>query len=95
MRTLVLGGIRSGKSQWAEDWIGRQAGPSGSVRYVATGSVSDDADFAAEARAEIARLEAELPQLEAALARRRAASSGRRPSGPPVYLREKRKPRLP
>ena len=51
MRTLVLGGIRSGKSQWAEDWIGRVAGPGGSVRYVATGSVNGDADFAARVSA--------------------------------------------
>lgn len=51
MRTLVLGGIRSGKSQWAEDWIGRVAGPSGPVRYVATGSVDGDADFAARVSA--------------------------------------------
>lgn len=51
MRTLVLGGIRSGKSQWAEDWIGRAAGPSGPVRYVATGSVDGDADFAARVSA--------------------------------------------
>ncbi|MUL75768.1 bifunctional adenosylcobinamide kinase/adenosylcobinamide-phosphate guanylyltransferase [Mycolicibacterium sp. CBMA 226] len=51
MRTLVLGGIRSGKSQWAEDWIGRAAGPSGPVRYVATGTAVDDADFAARVSA--------------------------------------------
>ncbi|HEX7825817.1 MAG TPA: bifunctional adenosylcobinamide kinase/adenosylcobinamide-phosphate guanylyltransferase [Mycobacterium sp.] len=51
MRTLVLGGIRSGKSQWAEDWIGRAAGPSGPVRYVATGSVDGDVDFAARVSA--------------------------------------------
>ncbi len=51
MRTLVLGGIRSGKSQWAEDWIARAAGPDGPVRYVATGSVDGDADFAARVSA--------------------------------------------
>jgi adenosylcobinamide kinase / adenosylcobinamide-phosphate guanylyltransferase len=51
VRTLVLGGIRSGKSQWAEDWIGRAAGPSGPVRYVATGTTGDDADFAARVSA--------------------------------------------
>lgn len=37
MRTLVLGGIRSGKSQWAETEIAATA-PGGPVRYVATGA---------------------------------------------------------
>ena len=37
MRTLVLGGIRSGKSQWAEAEIAREM----SVRYIATGPTAD------------------------------------------------------
>lgn len=37
MRTLVLGGIRSGKSDWAEKAIAGQP----SVRYIATGPVAD------------------------------------------------------
>lgn len=37
MRTLVLGGIRSGKSQWAEAEISAAA-DRGTVRYVATGA---------------------------------------------------------
>ncbi len=48
MRVLVLGGIRSGKSAWAESAITRAAGPSGPVRYVATGDIApDDPDWSA------------------------------------------------
>ncbi|CQD16158.1 bifunctional cobalamin biosynthesis protein CobU [Mycobacterium lentiflavum] len=43
MRTLVLGGIRSGKSEWAEEAIAASV-PSGQpVRYLAAG-LSDDSD---------------------------------------------------
>lgn len=43
MRTLVLGGIRSGKSHWAESLIAQQS----SVRYIATGPAPDgDTDWA-------------------------------------------------
>ena len=66
MRTLVLGGIRSGKSQWAEDWIGRVAGPNGSVRYVATGSVNGDTDFAARVSAHQNRRPAHWSTVESA-----------------------------
>ena len=38
MRTLVLGGIRSGKSQWAESEIAEAVGPDRPVQYVATGA---------------------------------------------------------
>lgn len=41
MRTLVLGGIRSGKSDWAEAQIARTAGPATPVRYLATGPRTD------------------------------------------------------
>lgn len=41
MRTLVLGGIKSGKSRWAETAIAESLGPVESVRYLATGSVTD------------------------------------------------------
>lgn len=40
MRVLVLGGIRSGKSEWAESVIAASGEP---VRYLATGIISDDA----------------------------------------------------
>lgn len=42
MRTLVLGGIRSGKSRWAEEAIAENTGPGRPVRYLATGVVSGD-----------------------------------------------------
>lgn len=38
MRTLVLGGIRSGKSRWAEDAIANALAPDQSVRYLAAGT---------------------------------------------------------
>lgn len=45
MRVLALGGIRSGKSRWAETVIADAAGPGGPVRYVATGATSTDPDW--------------------------------------------------
>lgn len=41
MRTLVLGGIRSGKSRWAESAIADACEPLTPVRYVATGPAVD------------------------------------------------------
>ncbi|MGF2947114.1 bifunctional adenosylcobinamide kinase/adenosylcobinamide-phosphate guanylyltransferase [Mycobacterium sp. Lab-001] len=43
MRTLVLGGIRSGKSRWAEKAIAGELPPGRPVRYLAPGRV-DEAD---------------------------------------------------
>ena len=37
MRTLVLGGIRSGKSRWAEEAIAKSLPPGQPVRYLAPG----------------------------------------------------------
>ncbi len=45
MRVLALGGIRSGKSQWAETAIAQAAAPGSPVRYVATGAVSGDPEW--------------------------------------------------
>ena len=48
VRTLVLGGIRSGKSQWAETAIAESTATGQPVRYLATGSTPDgDPDWAA------------------------------------------------
>jgi adenosylcobinamide kinase / adenosylcobinamide-phosphate guanylyltransferase len=41
VRTLVLGGIKSGKSRWAETAIAESLAPGEPVRYLATGSVAD------------------------------------------------------
>ena len=48
---LVLGGIRSGKSEWAEAAICASAGVDEAVRYVATGAVADDDEWAARVAA--------------------------------------------
>lgn len=56
VRTLVLGGIRSGKSQWAEAAIADSAGPGQPVCYLATGATpDDDADWSARIAAHQAR----------------------------------------
>lgn len=41
MRTLVLGGIRSGKSQWAEAAVAESLTPDQPVHYLATGQTAD------------------------------------------------------
>lgn len=48
MRTLVLGGIRSGKSRWAEDAIADASAPGQPVRYLAAGPLNGtDPDWSA------------------------------------------------
>jgi adenosylcobinamide kinase/adenosylcobinamide-phosphate guanylyltransferase len=51
VRVLVLGGIRSGKSRWAESVLAASVGPQNAVRYLATGPVTDDAAWAARVSA--------------------------------------------
>jgi adenosylcobinamide kinase/adenosylcobinamide-phosphate guanylyltransferase len=47
VRTLVLGGIRSGKSEWAEEAIAKALPPGQPVRYLASGlGGQDDPDWA-------------------------------------------------
>jgi len=55
VRVLTLGGIRSGKSQWAEATMARSVGPDDPVRYVATAAASDDPDWSARVTTHRAR----------------------------------------
>jgi adenosylcobinamide kinase / adenosylcobinamide-phosphate guanylyltransferase len=56
VRTLVLGGIRSGKSHWAETAIAESTDAEQAVRYLATAVTPDgDADWSARISAHRAR----------------------------------------
>lgn len=67
MRTLVLGGIRSGKSRWAEQTIGGPHGSGHPVRYLATGpSPGADADWSARVSRHRARRPAHWATVETA-----------------------------
>jgi len=65
VRTLVLGGIRSGKSQWAETAIAESSGAGQPVRYLATGATpGGDADWATRIAAHRARRPAHWSTVE-------------------------------
>ena len=67
MRTLVLGGIRSGKSQWAETALAESTGAGQPVRYLATGAMPDgDADWSARIAAHRTRRPAHWSTVETA-----------------------------
>jgi adenosylcobinamide kinase/adenosylcobinamide-phosphate guanylyltransferase len=67
VRTLVLGGIRSGKSQWAEAAIADSAGAGQPVCYLATGATpDDDADWSARIAAHRARRPSHWSTVETA-----------------------------
>jgi adenosylcobinamide kinase / adenosylcobinamide-phosphate guanylyltransferase len=54
VRVLVLGGIRSGKSEWAEAVVAQSVAEC-PVRYLATGAVADDDDWSVRVDAHRAR----------------------------------------
>lgn len=64
MRVLVLGGIRSGKSEWAESAIAASVGADGAVRYLATGPAADNDEWAARLDAHRARRPAHWSTVE-------------------------------
>jgi adenosylcobinamide kinase/adenosylcobinamide-phosphate guanylyltransferase len=67
VRTLVLGGIRSGKSRWAEAAIADSAGSGQPVCYLATGATPDgDADWSARIAAHRARRPSHWSTIETA-----------------------------
>jgi adenosylcobinamide kinase/adenosylcobinamide-phosphate guanylyltransferase len=67
VRTLVLGGIRSGKSQWAEAAIAESAGTGRPVCYVATGATLDgDTEWSARVAAHRARRPSHWSTVETA-----------------------------
>lgn len=67
MRILVLGGIRSGKSQWAESAIAESVHGTTAVRYLATGPRSEtDAEWSARVEAHRRRRPATWSTVETA-----------------------------
>ena len=67
MRILVLGGIRSGKSQWAETAIAESVKATQRVRYVATGPAPEgDAEWSARVAAHRRRRPSHWSTIETA-----------------------------
>jgi adenosylcobinamide kinase/adenosylcobinamide-phosphate guanylyltransferase len=65
VRILVLGGIRSGKSLWAESAIAESVAGTVAVRYLATGRVPDsDAEWSARVQAHRRRRPASWSTVE-------------------------------
>lgn len=64
MRVLALGGIRSGKSQWAESAISPSTGRGAPVRYVATGTTAADPEWSARVMAHRQRRPAHWVTIE-------------------------------
>ncbi|OBI82609.1 bifunctional adenosylcobinamide kinase/adenosylcobinamide-phosphate guanylyltransferase [Mycobacterium sp. E740] len=65
MHTLVLGGIRSGKSQWAETALAEEAAAPQPVRYLATGAApAGDPEWAARVCAHRQRRDARWSTVE-------------------------------
>jgi adenosylcobinamide kinase / adenosylcobinamide-phosphate guanylyltransferase len=83
MRTLVLGGIRSGKSRWAEESIAESVTPGAEVRYLATGSAgADDAAWSARVAAHRDRRPASWTTVETA----EVATELRQSAGTPALV---------
>ena len=74
MITLVLGGARSGKSEYAETLASARPGP---IVYIATGDPSGDDDFAARVAAHRDRRPAEWETIESGPALAAAVRSQR------------------
>jgi adenosylcobinamide kinase/adenosylcobinamide-phosphate guanylyltransferase len=67
MRILVLGGIRSGKSGWAEQAVAESVPPNAVVRYVATGPAAEsDPSWAERVAVHRARRPATWETIESA-----------------------------
>jgi adenosylcobinamide kinase / adenosylcobinamide-phosphate guanylyltransferase len=81
VRILVLGGIRSGKSQWAESSIADSVDGTAAVRYLATGpACAADAEWAARVEAHRRRRPANWSTVETAEIAMQLRSDGATPT---------------